>query len=67
MGEMMDDFVNLGLLNELISLKDQLTDIAAEKPNLTFDREDILNTFKSFDPVTEALRAKFGLDEPVEE
>lgn len=59
--ELLDDFVSQGHLQELLSLKDQLTDIAAEKPNLTVDREDILVHFKPFEPVVEALRAKHAL------
>ena len=63
MAELIDDFVSQGHLQELLSLKDQLSDIAAEKPNLVTDREDILDHFKPFEPVVEALRAKYALAE----
>jgi hypothetical protein len=67
LAELIDDFVSQGHLQELLSLKDQLSDIAAEKPNLTTDREDILDHFKPFEPVVEALRAKYALAEMQEE
>ena len=63
LAELIDDFVSQGHLQELLSLKDQLSDIAAEKPNLVTDREDILDHFKPFEPVVEALRAKYALAE----
>ena len=65
LAEMLDDFVTQGHLQELIGLRDQLSDIAAEKLNLAVDRDDILNTFKPFEPVVEALRAKYALAEIV--
>jgi len=65
--ELLDDFVSQGHLQELVGLRDQLSDIAAEKPNLATDREDVLNTFKPFEPVVEALRAKYALAEMGEE
>ena len=67
MVELLDDFVSQGHLQELVGLRDQLSDIAAEKPNLTTDREDVMNTFKPFEPVVEALRAKYALAEMTEE
>lgn len=67
MAELLDDFVSQGHLQELVALRDQLSDIAAEKPNLTTDREDVMNTFKPFEPVVEALRAKYALAEMTEE
>lgn len=65
--ELLEDFVSQGHLQELLSLKDQLSDIAAEKPNLTVDRDDILVHFKPFEPVVEALRAKYALAEAIDE
>lgn len=61
--EVLDDFVSQGHLQELMALKDQLSDIAAEKANLETDRADVLNAFKPFEPVVEALRAKYALAE----
>lgn len=52
-----------GHLQELVALRDQLSDIAAEKANLETDRADVLNVFKPFEPVVEALRAKYALAE----
>jgi hypothetical protein len=67
MVELLDDFVTQGHLQELVGLRDQLSDIAAEKPNLATDRDDVLNTFKPFEPVVEALRAKYALAESVDD
>lgn len=67
MVELLDDFVTQGHLQEVIALREQLNDIAAEKPNLTTDREDVLDIFKPFEPVVEALRAKYALAELVDE
>lgn len=65
LGEVLDDFVLQGHLQELVALRDQLSDIAAEKANLETDRADVLNVFKPFEPVVEALRAKYALAETI--
>lgn len=65
--EVLEDFVSQGHLQELVALRDQLSDIAAEKANLETDRADVLNAFKPFEPVVEALRAKYALAETITE